>query len=335
MTTARTLFSQYRSRTVLGLSLFIGQAFLYNAVFFTYVLVLTKFFKVAPDQAPLYIIPFAIGNFLGPLLLGRFFDTIGRKPMIAGTYIISGALLVVMGFLFKDGTLDETTLTASLCVIFFFASAGASAAYLTVSEVFPMETRALAIAFFYAIGTAIGGIIGPLLFGKLIEKGVDSVFYGYLLGAALMIAAGIVEIFLGVKAEGRALEDIAKPLTAEDAEKEEGEPARAPAAAPAASPAARRRRFGPGDQPQINSPMPSWSTRPSDEADLELEIDTLARMLEEKGELPRDELGDLVQCRYWGPGRYRRALSKAVERGRIRRTGRGRFAPAQRATTGV
>jgi MFS family permease len=218
-TVAKTVFKLYPKRTALGLALFIGQAFLYNSVFFTYALVLDKFYGVGADKVGFYICAFAVGNFLGPLLLGRLFDSVGRKPMIAGTYIISGALLAVTAFLFQGGTLTATTQTGAWCVIFFFASAGASAAYLTVSEIFPMETRAMAISFFYAVGTAIGGITGPLLFGRLIETGgATNVMYGYLLGAALMIAAGVVEIFLGVEAAQKQLEDIAKPLTAEDAE---------------------------------------------------------------------------------------------------------------------
>jgi MFS family permease len=220
-TVTKTVFKLYPKRTVLGLSLFIGQAFLYNAVFFTYALVLTKFYGVGASSIGFYVFAFAIGNFLGPLLLGRFFDSVGRKPMIAGTYILSGVLLIVTAILFQQGTLTATSQTAAWCVIFFFASAGASAAYLTVSEIFPMETRAMAISFFYAVGTAIGGITGPLLFGKLIEAGGETnVMYGYLLGAALMIGAGIVELFLGVEAAQKQLEDIAKPLTAEDAEAE-------------------------------------------------------------------------------------------------------------------
>jgi MFS family permease len=173
-----------------------------------------------------YILPFAAGNFAGPLLLGRMFDTVGRKPMIAGTYILSGALLIITAFLFKNGTLTAVTQTIAWCVIFFFASAGASAAYLTTSEVFPMETRALAIAFFYAFGTVVGGVGGPLLFGALIASGKPSqVFIGYIVGAALMIASGLVEVALGVEAAGRELEDIAAPLSAQEAE--EGETAEA------------------------------------------------------------------------------------------------------------
>ena len=219
------MFGAYPRRTVVGLALFIGQAFLYNAVFFTYALVLSKFYDVKPASVGYYIIPFALGNFLGPLVLGRLFDSVGRKPMIAGTYILSGVLLIITAFLFKADVWTAQTQTAAWCVIFFFASAGASAAYLTVSEIFPMETRAMAIAFFYAVGTAVGGITGPLLFGKLIETGKETnVFWGYVLGASLMIVAGIIQAVIGVEAARKNLEDIAKPLSAEEAE--ESEPAK-------------------------------------------------------------------------------------------------------------
>jgi MFS family permease len=217
---ARTVFTLYPKRTVLCFSLFIGQAFLYNAFFFTYGDTLTEFMGVT--QTGYYIAVFAASNFVGALVLGPLFDTIGRVRMLTGTYVISGVLLGIAGL-----TLDSysaVTLTLMGCVIFFFASAGASAAYLTASEVFPMETRALCIAFFYAIGTAAGGIAGPLLFGKLIQNAVDggdgigAIALGYYVGAALMIAGGIVAAFLGVKAEGQSLESIARPLTAEDAD---------------------------------------------------------------------------------------------------------------------
>jgi MFS family permease len=259
---ARVFLRVYPRRTVLGLALFTGQAFLYNAIFFTYALVLTRFYGVDNGSVGWYILPFAAGNFLGPLVLGPLFDTIGRKPMISATYILSGALLTVTAFLFRNGTLDATTQTIAWTIIFFFASAGASAAYLTVSEIFPMETRAIAISIFYAFGTALGGIIGPTLFGALIESGrAEDVFWGYILGAALMAAAGLIEIFLGVEAAGRELEDIAKPLSAEDAEAEAeaGTPADGAAASEPAgrdergtpavgTGAARRRRFGPRDR---------------------------------------------------------------------------------------
>ena len=215
---ARTVLGTYRRRAVLGLSLFVGQAFLYNAVFFTQALVLSTFFDVKGQNAGLYIVPLAIGNFLGPLLLGRLFDTVGRRTMITLSYVVSGVALVVTGLLFQHGALNGVTLTVAWCVVFFFASAGASAAYLTVSEVFPMETRAMAIAFFYAVGTGLGGIVGPLLFGRLIDsKQVGPVAFGYYLGAGLMIAAGIVELLIGVDAENKSLEDIASPLSASEA----------------------------------------------------------------------------------------------------------------------
>jgi MFS family permease len=213
--TARGIVQRYPKRTVLGLALFIGQAFLYNAILFGYATLLSTFFGVSKSNAPYYLVAFAAGNLLGPLVLGRLFDTVGRKPMIAGTYILSGVLLLITGYLFDQHQLTAGTLTLCWSVVFFFASAGVSAAYLTVSEVFPMETRALAIALFYAVGTGIGGIIGPQLFGRLIPTGKTSdVFVALVIGAVLMIIGGVVEIVFGVKAERRRLEGIAKPLTA-------------------------------------------------------------------------------------------------------------------------
>ncbi len=214
---AKTVFTLYPKRTVLCFSLFVGQAFLYNAFFFTYGDTLSTFFDV--KQTGYYIAVFALSNFAGALLLSPLFDRVGRVKMIAGTYILSGVLLAGAGLVLGD--LNAVSLTIFGAVIFFFASAGASAAYLTASEVFPMETRALCIAFFYAIGTAVGGISGPLLFGKLIDnasadKDITAIAIGYFIGAVLMVAGGIIEIFLGVKAEGQSLENIAKPLTAED-----------------------------------------------------------------------------------------------------------------------
>ena len=194
----------YPKRFVLGLALFIGQAFLYNSILFGYATLLSTFFHVATADAPYYLVAFAAGNLVGPIVLGPLFDTVGRKPMIAGTYILSGVLLLITGYLFKQGSLNATTLTISWSVVFFFASAGVSAAYLTVSEIFPMETRALAIAVFYAIGTGLGGIIGPQLFGRLIPSGKTSdVFVALAVGAGLMILGGIAEIAFGVKAERR------------------------------------------------------------------------------------------------------------------------------------
>jgi MFS family permease len=211
---ARYVVKNYPGRGVLGLALMSGQAFLYNSIFFTYTLVLSQFYGVSAERAPLFLIPFSIGNILGPLLLGKLFDTIGRKVMITFTYITSGVLLVIAGELFVHDKLTSTTMTIAWCVIFFFASAGASAAYLTVSELFPLEARAMAIALFYAVGTGIAAL-SPTLFGALIAtKSRTNVNYGYLLGAGLMIAAGIVAWFLAVPAERRSLEDIAKPFTA-------------------------------------------------------------------------------------------------------------------------
>lgn len=214
---AHTLFWLHRQRSLVGLSLMAAQAFFYNAIFFTYALVLTDFYDVPAAEVGWYILPFALGNVLGPLLLGRLFDTVGRRPMIAGTFILSGLLLAVSGGLFREGLLTSQTQTIAWTVVFFFASAAASSAYLTVSETFPLEIRALAIAAFYAIGTGIGGVAAPFFFGALIDTGSrSSVFAGYLFGAALMIFAGLVQAIWGVAAEQRALEDVARPLSAHD-----------------------------------------------------------------------------------------------------------------------
>jgi MFS family permease len=211
-----TLLWVHPQRTGVGLVLMAAQAFFYNAIFFTYALVLTDFYGVRADQVGWYILPFAAGNFLGPVLLGRLFDTIGRRPMIAFTYAASGLLLAATGWLFARDLVSATTLTLCWMVIFFFASSAASSAYLTVSETFPLEIRALAIAIFYAVGTGIGGIAGPLLFGALIETGSRwSVFSGYLLGAALMLAAAVVAALWGVAAERKPLESVARPLAQE------------------------------------------------------------------------------------------------------------------------
>jgi MFS family permease len=214
---ADTLFVLQRQRTLVGLSLMAAQAFFYNAIFFTYALVLTDFFGIRGDQVGWYILPFAAGNFLGPVILGRFFDTIGRRPMITFTYALSGILLAGSGYLFAIGVLSATGQTIAWMVIFFFASAAASSAYLTVSETFPLEIRALAIAFFYAIGTGVGGVAGPWLFGVLIDTGSRwSVFGGYLLGSVLMLAAAAVAARWGVAAERKPLESVCRPLAAVD-----------------------------------------------------------------------------------------------------------------------
>jgi MFS family permease len=205
----------YPQRTVLGLVLMGSQAFFYNAIFFTYALVLTKFYAIPSESIGWYVLPFALGNFSGPLLLGPLFDRIGRKPMIASTYAISGVLLAIVGYLFREEALDAEQLTLCWSGIFFFASAAASSAYLTVSESFPIEARALAIAFFYAVGTALGGAVSPWLFGTLVASGERSaVFNGYLLGAGLMIVAALTELAIGIKAERQPLESVARPLSA-------------------------------------------------------------------------------------------------------------------------
>lgn len=216
---AHTMVALYPRRTVLGLSLFMGQAFLYNAITFGYAQILSTFYGI-DTHTGYYFAVIAIGNFLGPLLLGRLFDTVGRVPMISATYIGSGALLLGTAWLFDQGMLTAVTLTACWCAVLFVASAGASSAYLTVSEIFPMETRAMAIAFFFAVGTAAGGIAGPLIFAELVSTGVPGdTALAFSIGAVVMIAGGIVELFLGVKAEQKSLEDIATPLTAASADK--------------------------------------------------------------------------------------------------------------------
>jgi MFS family permease len=210
---AHTLFVTYRQRTLVGLTLMAAQAFFYNAIFFTYALILTDFYGTPANAVGWYILPFAAGNVLGPLLLGRLFDTVGRKIMIAATYALSGILLAVTAYLFSQDLLNATTLTIAWMTVFFFASAAASSAYLTVGEIFPLEIRALAIAFFYAIGTGIGGVLGPLLFGMLISTGSRlSVAVGYMIGAILMAAAALVEARWGVAAERQPLEAVSRPL---------------------------------------------------------------------------------------------------------------------------
>jgi MFS family permease len=211
---AQTLIRDYPRRALLGLVLIASQAFLYNAIFFTYALVLTRFYEVPPAETGLYLLPFALGNFAGPLLLGRWFDRWGRRTMIAGTYVVSSTLLWVTGWLFARGVLSAAEQTLLWCTIFFFASAAASSAYLTISEIFPLELRALAIALFYAVGTAIGGIAAPWFFGVLIGSGSrEAVSNGYAFGAMLMFVAAVVEAWLGVDAERKSLERIAAPLS--------------------------------------------------------------------------------------------------------------------------
>lgn len=211
----QALLTTYRDQTWLGVSLMAAQAFCYNAVFFTYALVLTRFYQIGSGDVGLFMLPFAIGNFLGPLMLGRLFDTVGRRVMITLTYALSGVLMIATGWLFVQGWLDAVQQTLAWTVIFFVASAAASSAYLTVGESFPLEVRAIAIAVFYAFGTGLGGVSGPLLFGALIDTGSRlSIFWGYLLGGGLMVAAGVIAYKLAKNAERRSLEEVAPPLSA-------------------------------------------------------------------------------------------------------------------------
>lgn len=213
----RALLGRYRRRAVLGVCLMTAQAFCYNAIFFTYAIVLTKFYGVPGDRVGMFILPFALGNFAGPLILGRLFDTVGRRTMITATYATAGLLMIATGLLFVGADLSATGQTAAWTTIFFFASAAASSAYLTVSECFPLEIRAVAIALFYAFGTALGGIAGPLLFGMLIGSGERiNLFYGDLLGGLLMLGAAAVEAAIGIEAARRPLESVARPLSEVD-----------------------------------------------------------------------------------------------------------------------
>jgi MFS family permease len=215
LTLLRLLFRDYPGRSVLCTGLMVTQSFLYNAIYFTYSAVLGVFFGVAPGNIGWYGLAFAVGNLLGPLVLGRLFDTVGRKKMISGSYLVSGVLLLVSALLFREGVFDAATQTAAWVVIFFVASAGASAAYLTVSEVFPLEVRGQAIAVFFSIGQIVGAV-APLFYGLLIDKShpdPSKLFLGYAVGAVIMIAGGLLAAVFGVAAERRSLEDVARPLS--------------------------------------------------------------------------------------------------------------------------
>jgi MFS family permease len=235
---ARVMLSKYPSRSFLGFSMMVTQAFLYNAIFFTYALVLAHFYNIPGDKIGYYFFPFAVGNLLGPLLLGPLFDTVGRRKMILGTYGISGVLLAISAVLFDAGSLSAVTQTAFWCVIFFFASAGASSAYLTVSEIFPLELRGQAISFFFAISQLAGGVAAPYIFGRLVGDGKNPgpLTIGYFVGAAVMIAGGIIAWFFGVDAERKSLEDIANPLSAVTQREEIGRPRRGATRIEGASP---------------------------------------------------------------------------------------------------
>ncbi|HEX9338863.1 MAG TPA: MFS transporter [Pseudonocardiaceae bacterium] len=212
---SRVLFRDYFPRSVLGLGLMVTQSFLYNAIFFSYTIVLTVFYHVNGNAA-LYGIAFAIGNLIGPFVLGPLFDTVGRKKMISGSYLIAGVLLGVSAFMFNAHLLNAATQTLAWVIIFFFASAGASAAYLTVSEIFPQEVRAKAIAVFFSIAQIVGAL-ATVFYGSLIDKNhpdFNKLFIGYMVGAVIMIIGGIIAVFFGVSAEGKSLEDVADPLGA-------------------------------------------------------------------------------------------------------------------------
>jgi MFS family permease len=327
---------RYPRRSALGVALFIGQAFLYNAVTFDLGTILSKFFDVGSGQVPLFMVLFALSNFLGPLLLGRLFDTVGRIPMIAGTYLGSATFVVVLAALLRNGSLDRTSFMALIMATFFLASAGASSAYLTVSEIFPMETRALAIAFFYAIGTAIGGISGPLLFGRFIHSGdASQVATGFLIGAGAMALGGIAELLWGVRAEGRSLESVATPLTAtgEPAPQDDELTERIERRKARDRTGARRLRPGPGGGSSFHSPgmlgtagAADLTAAASDRA-LDREIQEVARVLRERGTCDRRELERALSARHWGPGRLRRAINAAIDEGICEPNGRRRYAP--------
>jgi MFS family permease len=316
----------FREIAILGLSLFVGQAFLYNAVTFDLGTLLGEFFEVDSGTIPIYIAIFAASNFLGPLLLGRFFDTIGRKPMVTGTYLISAILTALLGIFLLAGNLTTLSFMAFIIAIFFFASAGASSAYLTVSEIFPMESRALSIAFFYAVGTGAGGIVGPILFGHLIASGSeDKVAIGFFIGAMVMTVGGIAELFFGIKAEQKQLEDVAEPLSAEGTQGDRPETTE-----PAPQPAGERRqpgRWRPGPGP-LSSARAMGVSGPHPPVPLDSEVSIIENALRERGSADRRELSRRVGGRYWGPGRFNEALREAVSRGGAKRLPGGEFAPA-------
>ncbi len=215
---ARTMLRDYPSRSALGFSMMVTQSFLYNAIFFSYALVLTHFYKIPEDQTAYFFIPFAIGNLIGPLVLGPLFDTVGRRRMIMLTYCVSGVVLAISGALFDAGVLNAVTQTIFWCVTFFFASAGASSAYLTVSEIFPLELRGQAISFFFAISQLVGGVGAPVLFASLVGSGHNPgpLTIGYYVGASVMFVGGVIAWFIGVNAERQSLENVARPLSVVD-----------------------------------------------------------------------------------------------------------------------
>lgn len=356
---ARVAIKRYPRRAVLGLALFIGQAFLYNAIVFDLGTILSGFFDVESGSVPYFMAIFAVANFLGPLLLGRLFDTVGRIPMIAGTYFGSAAVAVVLAILLINGSLTAWWFFLLVSLTFFVASAGASSAYLTVSEVFPMETRALSISLFFAVGTGVGGITGPLLFGHFIHSGDAAlVALGFIIGAVAMALGGLAEVFFGVRAEQQSLENIALPLTAEEAEadarnepspqslRERGRPEEVRRAERerdlrVAERTARRRereragvnRYRPGTGSSFYSPgmvgTAGTSSRSAAMAErrLDEEIEQVARTLAERGPTSREELEQAVGGRSWGPGRFRRTLREAVREARAKHLGDDTYGP--------
>ncbi len=330
---AHVAFTKYPRRAILGLALFIGQAFLYNAFTFNLGTLLSGFFEVSSGVVPMFYAVWALSNFAGPILLGRFFDTIGRKPMIAFAYLGSAAVAVALTVLFVSRTGGVWVFMAVLGVCFFLASSGASAAYLTVSEIFPMETRALAIAFFYAVGTAVGGITGPLLFGQLIESGDRGlVAVSFLIGAAVMAVGGVVELVFGVKAEGQKLEDLAMPLTTADEDEEPSEHDQERAARQARiaertereRAASRTRRYRPGPPAGWYGAWREPPTPGVPESALDHEVETIARAVSEHDPMSVRELHRAVGARYWGPGEFRKAMRVALAESRIARHSRGK-----------
>jgi MFS family permease len=311
---ARTLFSRYRGRTALGLTMMSAQAFAYNAVFFTYGLVLTNLMHAKASHVGYYIVPFAIGNFLGPVLLGPLFDRVGRRIMLTLTHAAAGGVLAVSAFLFERHQLSAISLTVLWCVVFFFASAAASAAYLTVSEVFPLEIRAMAIAFFYAVGTGLGGILGPALFGKLIaSNSFMEVAVGFWIAAVWLLLAAGVAWKLAVDAEQKPLEEIAEPLSAAGAQDGDSD-----------EPTHRERRESSGYPVRAGA---HWSPRYSFHGvddPLDGQVAEIERATDEAdGPLRERELLARTNARHWGPGVARRAIRRAVSEGRIAREGAG------------
>lgn len=370
-TIARTAFKVYPKRAMLGLALFVGQAFIYNGITFNLGTLFSGYYDVASGFVPVFVIAYAIGNFLGPVTLGRLFDTVGRKPMITISYLGSALLTVPLLWVFLTSFGGQWTFLGFVMATFFLASAGASAAYLTVSEIFPMETRALAIAFFYAVGTGLGGIIGPLLFGQLIgtgERGLVAI--GFAVSAVVMAVGGFAELVFGVRAEQSSLEDVAKPLTAKEAEGE-GEGEEKPEQKPEEEPEEEReaeeerpptdteaqrrrrqleqrrqalaereragmRRWRPGPPSVVGS----WGlgvdpARAAANEALEHELDMIDRALHSRGPVRREALADMVGARYWGPGMFSSALRVAVAEGRVRKVSRRVFAPVNGGSDGA